>query len=182
LTAAAIKYSESELISGLRSRSNEAYEYLYMQYRGSLYNVILQLVPETEIAADVLQEAFITIWQQMDKYDEQKGRLFTWMSRITRNAAINMLRSKLYKSQAKNDSLDNYVSAIDKGHTESDDTNRIGLRKQVHMLRPDYRDVIELSYYNGCTYDEIAKTLHLPLGTVKTRLRNALIELRKQFV
>jgi RNA polymerase sigma-70 factor (ECF subfamily) len=153
-----------------------------MNYRGSLYNVILQLIPDKETASDVLQEVFITVWQQIDKYDEKKGRLFTWLVRLTRNAAINKLRSKLYKSQSKNESLDNYVIAIEKNNPETENVNRIGLRKQVHQLRDEYKNVIELSYYNGFTQEEIATALNIPLGTVKTRLRNALLELRKQFV
>jgi RNA polymerase sigma factor (sigma-70 family) len=175
-------YTEAELIQGLRTHDNSAYEHLYMYYRGSLYNTILQLISDKEIASDVLQEVFVTAWQQIDKYDEKKGKLFTWLIRLTRNMAINKLRSKLYKSQAKNESLDNYVVSIDEKNFETDNTNRIGLRKQVHLLREDYKNVIELSYYNGFTQEEISQALKIPLGTVKTRLRNALLELRKQFV
>ncbi len=175
-------YTETELIQGLRTHDNSAYEYLYMHYRGSLYNTVLQLVPDKEIASDVLQEVFVTVWQQIDKYDEKKGKLFTWLVRLTRNMAINKLRSKLYKSQAKNESLDNYVVNIGQTYFETDNINRIGLRKQVHLLREDYKNVIELSYYNGFTQEEISQALKIPLGTVKTRLRNALLELRKQFV
>lgn len=175
-------YTEAELLGGLRQHDNKAYQYLYMNYRGSLYNVILQIIPDKETANDVLQEVFITVWQQIDKYDENKGKLFTWLIRLTRNAAINKLRSKVYKSQAKNESLDNYVFSIEKNHPETENINRIGLRKQVHQLREEYKNVIELSFYNGFTQEEIANALNIPLGTVKTRLRNALIELRKQYV
>ena len=62
------------------------------------------------------------------------------------------------------------------------EVNQIGLRKQVHQLKDEYKNVLELSYYQGFTQEEVAKALNLPLGTVKTRIRNALIELRKQFV
>ena len=175
-------YTETLLVQGLRQHDNNAYKHLYMYYRGSLFNVILQLIPNKEIAADVLQEVFITTWQQIEKYDENKGRLFTWLVRLTRNAAINKLRSKIYKSEAKNESIDNYVITIEQNNPEMENTNRIGLRKQVHQLREEYKNVIELSYYNGYTQEEIAKTLNIPLGTVKTRLRSALLELRKQFV
>jgi RNA polymerase sigma factor (sigma-70 family) len=175
-------YTEAELLTGLRQYNNAAFHYLYENYRGALYNVILQLIPDKEIASDVLQEVFITIWKQIDKYDETKGKLFTWMLRLTRNGTINKLRSKIYKSQAKNESLDNYVTVIEKNQPEPATVNLIGLRRQVHQLREDYKNVIELSYYNGFTQEEIANALNIPLGTVKTRLRNALMELRKQFV
>lgn len=175
-------YTESELINGLRLHDNKAYQQLYLNYRGALYAVILQLVPDREVANDVLQEVFVTVWKQIDKYDEQKGKLFTWLLRITRNTAINKLRSKIYKSQLKNESLDNFVTEANENNREPDNINLIGLRKQVHRLREDYKNVIELSFYNGFTQEETAKALNIPVGTVKTRLRNALLELRKQFV
>lgn len=175
-------YTESELIQGLKLYENAAFEYLYLNYRGSLYNIILQLIPNKEIASDVLQEVFVTVWQQIDKYDENKGRLFTWLVRLTRNMAINKLRSKVYKSESKNESLDNYVVTIENNYPDTENINRIGLRKQVHQLKQEYKNVIELSFYNGFTQEEIADSLNIPIGTVKTRLRNALIELRKQFV
>jgi RNA polymerase sigma factor (sigma-70 family) len=175
-------YTEPELVAGLKQKENAAFHYLYLSYRSALYNIILQIIPEKETASDVLQEVFITIWQQVEKYDDSKGRLFTWLMKVTRNAAINKLRSKLYKSQAKNESLEIYVNSSSVFQPESNNINLIGLRQQVHQLRNEYKSVIELSYYNGFTQEEIATALDIPLGTVKTRLRNALLELRKQFV
>ena len=175
-------YTEQELIDALKKHNNVAYRYLYMNYRGSLYNNILQVINDPETASDVLQEVFITIWQNIDKYDSDKGRLFTWMLKLTRNAAINKTRSKLYKSQQKNDDISNYVSVIEQRGTEQPAVNQIGLRTQVHRLREDYKNVLELSYFEGFTQEEISKVLNVPIGTVKTRMRNAIIELRKQFV
>lgn len=175
-------YNENDLVAALKNRDNDAYTYLYMNYRGSLYNAILQIITDAETASDVLQEVFVTVWQNIDKYDPGKGRLFTWLLKLTRNAAINKTRSKVYKSQQKNEDISNYVTYIDGKEPLQHDINRIGLRKQVHLLREEYKNVVELSYYNGFTQEEIAKALNIPLGTVKTRLRNALIELRKQFV
>lgn len=175
-------YTEENLVRALKLRENDAFKHLYMNYRGALYNIIQQLIPDTETSNDVLQEVIITTWKQIDKYDPKKGKLFTWLVRLTRNTAINKLRSKIYKSQAKNDNLDNYVPVLEQSNSNTVNINKIGLRKQVHQLRKEYTDVIELSYYNGFTQEEIAKALNIPLGTVKTRLRSALMELRKQFV
>jgi len=106
----------------------------------------------------------------------------TLISTTLQNCAINTTRSKAFKSEQKNDSFDNYVTYADEKDSDSININQIGLRKQVHLLREDYKNVLELSYFNGFTHDEIAKILSIPVGTVKTRLRNAIIELRKQFV
>lgn len=175
-------YTEADLVAALKKKDNGAFEYLYNNYKGALFTAVKQIIPDADNAGDTLQEAFVTAWKNIDKYDPAKGRLFTWLFNVTRNCAINTLRSKNYKTQQKNESLHNYVNYIDGKETLVININQIGLRKQVHLLREDYKNVLELSYFNGFTHEEIAKTLAIPVGTVKTRLRNALIELRKHFV
>lgn len=175
-------YSENELVMALKKQDNQAYRHLYINYRGALFNVISQIITNKEIAGDVLQETFINVWKNIDKYDPVKGKLFTWLLKLARNMAINTTRSKIYKSQMKNDDVNNYVNYLEEKQSPQLDINKIGLREQVHRLKDDLKKVLELSYYQGFTQEEIAYSLNLPLGTVKTRLRNAVIELRKQFV
>lgn len=177
-----IDYTEDLLVSGLRNHDNAAYEHLYMHYRGALHSVISQYINDEQTVNDILQEVFIAVWKNIDKYDAEKGRLFTWLHTLTRNTTINKTRSKNFKSQQKNDDIEDLVYSIDLKDSSQQNINLIGLRKQVHLLREDYKNVLELSYYNGFTQEEIAQSLQIPIGTVKTRLRNALIELRKQFV
>ena len=178
----AIKYTEPELVQQLKVKDNTAYQYLYMNYRGALYNVILQTFSEEETASDILQEVFVHIWKNIDKYDESKGRLFTWMLKLTRNIVISQTRIKNFKVHSKNEDIDNYVNNVEQKMPQQVAVNHIGLRQQVHKLRPELKDVIELSYFQGFKQEEIAEILSIPLGTVKTRLRNAIIELRKDFV
>ena len=175
-------YTEDALIVALKKHDNDAFKYLYTNYKAALFTVIHQIIADKAIAQDVLQEAFITAWKNIDKYDASKGRLFTWLFNVTRNCAINTTRSKAFKSEQKNDSFNNYVTYVDEKDSHSLNINQIGLRKQVRLLREEYKNVLELSYFNGFTHEEIAKILSIPVGTVKTRLRNAIIELRKQFV
>lgn len=175
-------YTEQTLLAALRSHHNDAYRHLYMNYRGALYNTIIQIIPDEGTAGDVLQEVFVQIWKNIDKYDETKGRLFTWMLKLTRNMAINQTRAKNYKVHSKNEDLTNYVSVIDEKKQYQTQVNHIGLREQVHRLKSELKEVIELSYFQGLKQEEISQVLSIPLGTVKTRLRNAVIELRKEFV
>jgi RNA polymerase sigma factor (sigma-70 family) len=175
-------YTEDSLTAALKKHDQQAFKYLYNNYKAALFTIIHQVIADKEIAQDVLQDAFITAWKNIEKYDSSKGRLFTWLFNVTRNCAINTTRSKAYKSEQKNDSFDNYVIYVDGKDSTSLNVNQIGLRKQVQQLREDYKNVIELSYFNGFTHEEIAKILAIPVGTVKTRLRNALVDLRKQFV
>jgi len=172
-----LKYTEPELIDLLKLRQQTAFSYLYDNYASALYGIIVSIVPDRELANDVLQEVFVKIWKQMSTYDASKGRLFTWMMNIARNASIDMLRSKNYQRSQQNRELTETV--YEKGGSTSTNVEQIGLRKLVNSLKEDYRILLELAYFEGLTQDEISKMLNMPLGTVKTRLRTALIQLRE---
>lgn len=161
----------------LRQRSRHVFSYLYDNYSGALLSIIRNVVNDEELANDVLQEVFVKIWKQIDSYDSSKGRLFTWMLNIARNASIDMVRSKGFQNSQQNRELTEDVYS--KGGSSETRTDQIGLRKLVYNLKEEYRVLVELSYFQGYTQDEIAKMLKMPLGTVKTRLRTALIQLRE---
>ena len=175
-------YNEEELVAALKKHDGEAYRYLYLHYRNALFAAVTQIIPDAETAGDILQEVFLAIWKGIEKYEPGKGRLFTWMLTLSRNAAINTTRSKSFKDANKNEDLSDYVTTLDNKASAETNINFIGLRSQVHQLKPEFKIVLDLAYFNGYTQQEIADTLAIPLGTVKTRLRNAIIELRKQFV
>ena len=170
-------YSEQELTIALKARDDQAFSYLYDHYSGSLYSIILQIVKSPEAANDVLQEVFVNIWRKIDTYDPIKGRLFTWMLNISRNASIDMLRSKNYQNNLKNQEITDNVYGGNQVTQINIDS--IGLTKFLGKLRPEQRGLIELAYFKGYTHDEIAQLENIPLGTVKTRIRNALLQLRE---
>jgi RNA polymerase sigma factor (sigma-70 family) len=172
-----IKYSEHELVALLKAQSNDAFNYLYDNYSGALFTIINQIVPDKETASDVLQEVFVNIWKKIDMYDAAKGRLFTWMLNIARNASIDKVRSKGYRDSFKNQSIsENEGGGISVSVNET--TSDVGLKKMLTTLKEEYRTLIDLSYFQGFTHDEISKILGIPLGTVKTRIRTALSQLR----
>jgi RNA polymerase sigma factor (sigma-70 family) len=173
------KYSESELIELLQQRDGNAFEYLYDNYSSALYGVIIRMVEEKDVADDLLQDAFIKIWNNFTSYDSSKGRLFTWMINLTRNLTIDMLRSKSYRKQQKIHTNENAVNDLRDERYGAEKFDTIGLRKQLSSLKNDQREIIQLAYFSGFTQEEIAKHLGIPLGTVKTRMRTAIIELRK---
>jgi RNA polymerase sigma-70 factor, ECF subfamily len=170
-------YNEQELIAALKARDDQAFSYLYDQYRSSLYSIILQIVKSPETARDILQEVFINIWRKIESYDPVRGRLFTWMLNISRNASIDILRSKSYQNNQKNQEITDTVYGNDQVAKTSIDS--IGLTKFLGKLGPEQRVLIELAYFKGYTHDEIAQIEDIPLGTVKTRIRNALLQLRE---
>jgi RNA polymerase sigma-70 factor (ECF subfamily) len=171
---AKLTYEEHELVASLRSKNDEAFSYLYEHYSGALYGVIKQIVADAELSNDVLQETFVNIWRRIDSYDEAKGRLFTWMLNIARNAAIDKTRSKGFQQSQRQIPLDGEViqPSVRPGIDD------YGLKKLILKLKDEQRLLIDLSYFQGYTHEQIATALHIPLGTVKTRIRSALTQLR----
>ena len=172
------KYSEQELVSLLLRQDDQAFSYLYDNYSPALFGIINQIVSDKEIAADVLQDVFINIWRKIGSYDDTKGRLFTWMLNIARNAAIDKIRSRPYQDSLKNQPLTENVNSTAANRVVNPQVNDIGLKKVVNKLKEEYRVLIDMSYFQGFTHEEISRMLNLPLGTVKTRIRSALMQLR----
>jgi RNA polymerase sigma-70 factor (ECF subfamily) len=168
-------YEEQELVALLKTKDNQAFSYLYDNYAGALCGIIRQIVPDGELVNDVLQEVIVSIWRKIDSYDPQKGRLFTWMLNIARNAAIDKTRSKNYQVGLRQQPIDeqDYLHPVVKPGIDD-----FGLKKVISKLKDEQRLLIDLSYYQGFTHEQIAKALNIPLGTVKTRLRSALTQLR----
>ena len=162
----------------MRQKDNGAFSYLYDHYAAALYGVVKQIVTDNELASDVVQEVFINIWKKIDSYDESKGRLFTWMLNIARNAAIDEVRSKGYRDSQKNQSFPENVDGSVGGAVSDPVYRDVGLKKILSKLKSEWRVLVDLSYFQGFTHEEISKLLNIPLGTVKTRIRSALIELR----
>jgi RNA polymerase sigma-70 factor (ECF subfamily) len=169
------KPAEIQLVASLKQGDKAAFSTLYDNYSGSLYGIVMRIVNDEALAEDVLQEAMIKIWKNIASYDETKGTLFTWLLNITRNVAIDKLR---YNSKRQTQPIENIMPVIDTGNPNKPE-DRIGVKELVANLKPEFKSVISMAYFSGYTQDEISKELNVPIGTVKTRTRNALLELRK---
>ena len=160
----------------LQQREEQAFSYLYDNYSGALLGVIGGIITDRELAQDVLQNVFVNIWRKIESYDPSKGRLFTWMLNIARNAAIDEIRSRGYRDAQKNQPIADQAELP--GAVSGPVVDDVGLKKVLRNLKQEWRTLIELAYFQGFTHEEIAKMQGLPLGTVKTRIRTALIQLR----
>jgi RNA polymerase sigma factor (sigma-70 family) len=180
-TAKKISLSEEELVNALKRQDTIAIKALYDMYSGALFGVINRIIQQTEVAEDVLQETFVKIWNSAGSYDSSKGRLFTWMMNVARNLSIDKLRSKDFKNSNKNQDIENNVDFIDQQKKVSFNADTLGLKEMVTTLKPDFKNVLDMVYFKGYTHVETAEELNLPLGTVKTRVRMAILELRKKF-
>ncbi|MDE3212503.1 MAG: sigma-70 family RNA polymerase sigma factor [Bacteroidota bacterium] len=162
----------------LRARDEAAFAYLYDHYSAALMGVIFRIFENREISEDVLQEAFVKIWNNFHQFDSSRGRLFTWMVNLARNLAIDTLRSKDYKKQQQIHHTEDSVSNVRDPGVSFEKFDGLGVRKYIEHLKPDQKQIIDLAYFGGFTQDEIAQKLSIPLGTVKTRMRAAVQALR----
>ena len=175
-------FNEQELIQLLQIQDKRGISLIYDRYSAALYGVALRIVKSEAIAQDVLQDAFIKIWKSAPSYDGKKGTLFTWMLNITRNTAIDKTRSAHFRRSGKIQSIEDFVNGTEPSLSEEIAVEHIGVRKSVNNLEEKYQVVMDLVYFNGYTHQEAAECLNLPLGTVKSRVKIALRELRKIFL
>lgn len=159
---------------------------LYDHYNRLLFGLLLSILKKRTEAEDLLQEVFTQIWEKADQFDTASGSAYTWICTITRNKAIDRLRSKVYKEQKKqSSSLDDddvHVTLYSSENNPLEDTilnERAKLVKQaMEQLSDKQREVIEVAYFEGKTQSEISEEFDVPLGTIKTRMRDAMIKLR----
>jgi RNA polymerase sigma-70 factor, ECF subfamily len=171
----------SFLVSALKQKDQKAFAYLYDNYSAALYGIVFKIVNNEDDANDVLQEAFINIWKSIETYDAKKGgTLFTWMLNIARNKAIDRYRQK---NRIGENQREIYIVSIGNEHTNNSSitTDTIGMQKLINKIKPELQEVIQLHYFKGLTHQEITEITNLPLGTVKTRLRTAITELKTVF-
>lgn len=171
--------SDQEFINRLKTRDKVAFERVYDHYSGALYGIVLKITGSEALAEDVLQSAFLKIWKGIPDYDMSKGTIFTWMLNIARNTAIDANRRK--KTRPDIHELDASVSIINQLPTDPVNPDVLDLKEQVEKLKPEHRMVIDAVYFYGLTHEEAAQKLELPLGTLKTRVRQAVGTLKKLF-
>lgn len=171
---------EKQLIAGLRNHELSAFNQLYKMYSATLFGVIMKVVNQQETAEDLLQEAFLKIRRYIGSYDEKKSRLFTWMLNISRNTAIDHLRLKSSRQMRSNQLFEDVEKELD-NHSHSFNTDTVGVKKLLEGLLPKHKQMIDLFYYKGYTHSEIAELLEMPLGSVKTAIRQAILNLRMVF-
>lgn len=166
---------EATLVALLKERDQHILAYVYDVYAPSLYGIIYRIVRRESIAEELLQDTLVKVWDKIDTYDPKRGRFFTWMMQMARNLAIDYLRSKENTQFEKTDVMQNSMSTVEiptKNHDKP-------LQDLLDRLPPEQREAINLVYFAGYTQAEAAKKLDVPLGTIKTMVRSALIKLRK---
>lgn len=168
----------NDLIIEMQNGNEKAFSKLYTMYSEAIYGIIYSIVLDEARAEEILQDVFIKVWNNASSYNVTKGRFFTWLLNIARNTAIDETRSKSFKNAKKNLSTTNFVDIVSSSDSLNRKTNAIGIKKFVDALKPACMKIIDLLYFKGFTQVEASKTLEIPLGTLKTRNRTCIKELR----
>lgn len=171
--------TEHELVTRLAQKDRVAINYLYDKYAAALYGVILRVVSVEELAKEILQDAFVKICLHIDSYDPARGKLFTWMLNIARNLAIDKTRSKEFRRTSKTTPLEKNVYTVEASSFTETPVEGIGVKELLKELSHEHQALIDLLYFKGYTQSEVSEELGMPLGTVKTRIRAAMMQLRK---
>jgi RNA polymerase sigma-70 factor (ECF subfamily) len=166
----------------MRLGDESALEALYARYGGLVYTLALRIVGDPELAREVLQDTFLGAWDGRETYDPERGRVPWWLMGIARNRAVDLLRSRTHQARLREQArLTTGMPASEPVNQGAE--NAVGLRRAIitalQVLSAAQRKAIELAYYGGLTQAEIARELHEPLGTVKSRTREAMERLRK---
>lgn len=176
---------EVKLMKRIQARDANALDELYDLYKRLLFGMVIAIVKKHEEAEDVLQEIFIKIWNKADSFDAKRGNAYSWIVTLARNTAIDRIRSKGYKTQQKQSvSIHEPLFFLEGDTYDPMETtifsDRAELVKQaLEQIPAKQSEVIKIAYYRGMTQSEIARSLDIPLGTVKTRTRQGMIKLKR---
>lgn len=175
--------TDVELLQCVSSGDQESLNELYRRYSGILLSTAFRVLNNTRDSEDVLQEAFLQIWQKAARYDVRRGTPLTWAITVTRNKAIDRLRRLQRRHRLQEDLEQEADSSDDTITTNSADVavareTQAMVRSAVIHLSTDQRRAIELAFFGGLTQSEIAQQLRQPIGTVKARIRRGMVKLR----
>jgi RNA polymerase sigma-70 factor, ECF subfamily len=178
LTAPLSPAGDAELVAMIREQPTAGLAALYDRYGRLIFSVALRVVQDHGTAEEITQDVFLRCWRNIDRYQPSQGSLPSWLLAITHHRAIDELRSRRGKDMRREISDDGLppLVALDSGFDEA--LLRGEVHEALHLLPPAQRDVIELIFWAGLTRREVADRLHLPLGTVHTRLRLGMEKLR----
>lgn len=175
--------SQIELLRRIATQDRDALANLYDQISGVIYSTAVRILGDAHEAEEVMQDAFLQIWNKADTFDPALGTPFDWSLRITRNRCIDRLRQRQRRFRV----VDYSVETGDLSETAAQPTKQhdltaedlMAIRKSVTTLPEDQRAAIEMAFFGGMTHPEIAAALSEPLGTVKARIRRGMLKLRE---
>jgi RNA polymerase sigma-70 factor (ECF subfamily) len=183
IDTAGAAHADRLAIDRIANGDHDALGDLYDRHGRLIYSLALRVVRDQGEAEDIVQEVFAQVWQQASRYREARGNVIAWMLTVTRSRAIDRLRRRASRPQHAGE--DSAVTEIADGAPAIDEQlawagRAVQIRGALESLPLLQRIAIELAFYEGLTHAEVAERLELPLGTIKTRIRQGLLKLRDQ--
>jgi len=171
---------DAGLLHRIRDRDEMALSDLYDTYADYVYSLARSIVRDDGHAEDVTQEVFFRVWERAGNFDPARGTPLAWITTMTRRLAIDKTRSRGFKARGRETSLDaTPASAATDGSAAVLSAEANQVLEALKQLDEPYREVIRLSYYEGLSHSRIAERTGTPLGTVKSRLREGVVQLRR---
>ena len=168
------------LMRRIRARDERALEELVRRFERPLYSLAYRVAGSERFAQDVVQEAFVTVWRDADRYDPARGAVSSWLFTITRFKAIDVVRRESGPKRRTVDADLSLEPADDDVHEETwRRTRRETVLAALHELSATHRQAVTMAFFDGLTHVEVAEALAIPLGTAKSRIREGLINLRR---
>jgi RNA polymerase sigma-70 factor (ECF subfamily) len=177
---------EAGLLARMVQGDESALTTLYDRLSSLAYGVALRIAKNPDAAQDAVQESFLRVWRRADRFDPGRGRARPWFLRLVRNVAIDQQRARGVRDRAETEKILD-VSEDAPGEGPDDAASRseraVRIRAALEQLLPvDQRRAIEIAYFEGLSHSEIAEREGMPLGTVKTRIRDGVQRLRAYFM
>jgi len=174
--------SDEELVQRLAQGQHDSLDVLHERYLPSLTSLAARQLGRAA-AQDVVQDVFVSVWRHAQSFDERRGTFRAWVVQITRRRIINELRRRRSRPQPEADPDDTLLENLSDGVPDipdqlAADERRSVVRGALQVLPQAQREAIALAFLNEFTHEEVARTLRIPLGTTKTRIRSGLLKLR----
>lgn len=172
-------FDDIECMRRIAARDQQAFRALYQEYGKAVYSLAYRVLQNATLAEEVTQDTFLKVWQQKTHWDSQKGKLRNWLLTITHYTAIDRLRQEKRQPNLHPEAIEDLedVSLLEDG-AEALWQDGTLLHLLVHQLPAEMSSLIDLAFFRGMSHGEIADATHIPLGTVKTRLRTGIQRLR----
>ena len=171
---------DNELIRQVVGGDERAFLALYDRYAAQVHALTLRVLSDSMLAEEATQDTFLKLWSRARQYLAERGPFIVWLLTIARRTALDRLRLEGRRpTLSTGDDPEEFWHFIPDAKTASEESRWRSLYLAVQSLTPDHRQVIDLAYYQGFSQSEIAEVLGWPLGTVKTRMRAAIEQLRR---
>jgi len=167
--------SDNELLTGVAAGDRAAFAAFYDRHAPAVFGLLIRMLPQRGDAEDVLQETFMQVWRQAGRFDPTRSSPFGWVVMMARSRAVDRLRQKV--ASPTSEPTDRPVLSEAESALEREET-AARIRRALALLPAEQRTAIDLAFYGGLTYEQVADRQAIPVGTAKTRIRLGMHRLR----